>query len=150
MNDLKGMATVYGLNGTVSYSGVAAPAGWLPQSTDLTHDWEEDIIADPVTNAVKSVAITQEAFNVVIELVVQATDTKAHAKDAIKLPTPWSKVTLAGFDQAASGGVTNGDYNYQKGGKIAYLPKGFVKMTLPLKRYTDSGADATTLSTSAP
>lgn len=122
-----GVGIVYGINGTITMTGVAS---FLMDSAKATHNFETDDIKGADNFTASSVAVDPS-----IELDVQWTPSaasKAAAHATVAFLDPLTKVTLAGFTATQF----NGDYQYRSGGSID-LSKKEAKMTFKLKRWTD-------------
>lgn len=140
MAQLTGKATVYGVKGTLTFTGLASTAAQIMQSAESTEEADITELRDG-ENQLKGLVVTNRRDTITIEFFPTTTATPgtvADAKGALELPEIPATVTLAGFDEAESNDL-NGSWVYLGGGKRAYSAE-IVRMTLPLTRFADVAA----------
>lgn len=136
-----GKVTVWGIDGTMTYTGVA--------TTDNVMDTVnyEDTVEEHELKDHKGITVGVKLVNPRENLTINfwpaepaGAGSIAAAKTNVVLPAKGSKVTIASM----SGSPLNGtDWLYLGGGSIEESHEGDVKMTLPLRRYsTDIAATA--------
>lgn len=136
---LHGLATVDGIDGTVTYAAIVANGALEAQSATFTDQADVrkrlnqvgEVKGYKVANKNKTVTVTCLAT-------VSTGTSGADAVKAVIMPPIPSKVALAGFDEATGAGI-NGDYVYEGGGSISYADD-WVRITLPLMKY-ETAAD---------
>jgi hypothetical protein len=142
---IPGTAVVYAANGTSEY---LAGSAILLQSGEFTHNFDTNELKDADGDVV-GMASNNHRLDVTMDFVPVGGDgnTALIAKGNVKFPPPLVKVTFTALNApdaiAAVGGINdmtsvNGDYVYVGGGRISYTNEGYTKMTLPLRRYSDS------------
>ena len=137
---LHGLATVDGINGTVTYSAIVSPGALEALTAEVTDnadvrkrlDANGEIRGYAVRNKNKTISVTCLAS------VSPSSTFLADAKKAVILPDIPSAVTLASFDEASGAGI-NGSYVYEGGGTISYSDD-WVRMTLPPVNYNHETA----------
>lgn len=139
-----GKAAVFGLDGALTYTGIAATCDALQTSVSYNDDSEvkQDLI-DPSTGECIGKVFGRKFKTCTIEFipVSKTTHTLANAAGAAIMPAIPCKVTLSSFKSAD----LNGDWLYEGGGSASFTPDGYAKLTLPLKKYADSSSTATIL-----
>jgi hypothetical protein len=147
-----GTVTVWGAEGTLLYTGLAA-ADNLLETLSYEDDAEEHESKDRLGETVGL-----KIWNPCPKLNVSFYPCKAAgvgaiagAKANVVLPARGAKVTLAGFppntasSDAAADIINRTTWLYVKGGKIEFKNTGEVMITLPVRRYnTDIAATANT------
>jgi hypothetical protein len=146
-NALTGRAAVFGLDGALTFTGIASDASHLLSSAQYTDDAEvkQDLI-DPSTGECIGKVFGRKAKTCTIDVIPVsdgAPNTLANAAAAAVMPAIPCKVTLSAFKAAE----LNADWLYEGGGSISLTPDGYAKLTLPLKKYADSSSTATILTT---
>jgi len=138
-----GIVTVFGIDGTIAYTGLATTDSLLESASleDTTEEheakdrWGEVVgmkLFNPRTNITINFYPAKEAGSGAI----------AAAKDNVALPAKGSKVTIADMPGSAFDGTT---WLYIQGGTIELTNTGDAKMVLPLRKYrTDIAATANT------
>lgn len=137
-----GKAIVWGISGTMLYTGMAATSNNEPQSLDYTENYEEH---ESKTKQGETIGLY--LFNKKQDLTIDfypcadaGVGAIATAEAAVVLPAIGAVVTIATMKGAV---VNNTKWIYKGGGKIS---EGFdheVKMTLPLKLYSTDISVAT-------
>ena len=132
---LTGRAAVFGVNGAIAYTGVAAPSAQVLQSAELTDNFDLAELKSQVGEII-GLAKTNHRREFKIDFVpssdgTSGNNTLANARLSLKLPTPLSQVVTSGFDHADY----NGNWTYIGGGTISVSGEGYCKMTLPLRQY---------------
>lgn len=134
-----GKAIVWGINGTMAYTGMATTAN-EPQSVDYTETYEEHESKSKAGETV-GLYLFNKKEDLTIDFYPCDPSVTATAEAAIVLPAIGAKVTIA----AMKGAVLNDSiWIYKGGGKIS---EGFdheVKMTLPLRQYSSDISTAAT------
>lgn len=131
---LKGLATVHGISGAVTYSAIAANGALEIQSAQVTDqadirerlDKNGEFRGAAVRNRRKEITITCLAT-------VSTGSSYADAKKAIRVPDPMTVVDLSAFEEASGAGI-NGSYVYKSGGQVDYGDD-WARLTLPLVKY---------------
>lgn len=139
-----GTVTVWGIDGTVAYSGLASTEN-LPETVSLEDGTDEHESKDA-----KGEVVGLKLFNPVARATVKVYPSKAAGTGAIAaaraniiLPVKGAKVTLAGFH--ANSGLNSSAWIYAGGGSQEYNNVGEVALNLPLRKYnTDIAATANT------
>lgn len=126
-----GVATVFGVKGTVTHSGFAVAA--IPDGAEGEHtatmeeflDGEGELIGWTKSNE-------RETLEIVLTPKAGAGD---DAKKALKYPAIPSKVNLSGFAESAGTDLNvNGDYAYVGGARRTLTPRGRAALRIPLFR----------------
>ena len=118
---IKGTATIFGVDGSVTFADSAVALGI--NSQQLTDEFEvEEIIGGD--SEVESIVAHKGRKNCTLEL---------RFKDGtgVALPAALSKITTASMQLAD----LNGDWNYIGGGSVSQGVGTAAKMTLPVRRY---------------
>lgn len=135
---LIGTASVFALDGvTVAYTSPAGVVG-TPTGINFSDSASQAKAAD-ASGQTFAVGFTEFEHSITVDL-MRITDgtpgtTRQGAKDEVVLPAIGTKITLAGFETGSSGTLINGDWNYVGGGTVNLSNNGFMKATLPLKRF---------------
>jgi len=139
-----GSATVKGVDGTVSFAGVAVAA--IPDSVEGEHTAELEEFKNGL-NQLIGFSKSDERYSVDIVLFPKAAGTAA-ARGALTYPDVPSKVTLAGLPESAAPDTVllNGDYIYT-GGAARSVVRGQNALRLRCFRPLDlpAGVTITTL-----
>lgn len=122
---LKGVATVSGLPGAVTFSGVGATI--KPISAETSHEFELDELVDG-QGATKAALADEPTQTMRLELYITGADI-ATAK-TMATPAPLAAVTLSSSNFSGY----DGDWNYSGGFNVSE-GKGFARVTLNLKRW---------------
>lgn len=135
-----GRATVFGPNGAVSWTGIAAASEQLVQS--MTNRQSANITEVKIGGKVVAAAADETMEEVTLVVVPVAGDgegenTLANAKAAIVRPAMLSKVTITSDID-----IFDGDFNYT-GGDVA-MAEGNVQHTMNLKRWNGAALDPVT------
>ncbi|MEK9752256.1 MAG: hypothetical protein VW338_03465 [Rhodospirillaceae bacterium] len=130
---LSGTATVFGADGTVTWTGVTATVKPVGTNYIDEHDIAELRDGD---NDVIALAATNPRKTVEIELII--TGALLATAKAVALPTILASVTLSSMKVDAY----NGSYNYVGGGRISTTPEGFARVSIIARQY--GGAAFTT------
>lgn len=132
-----GRAVVGGVPGAVTWASMGANSSVVQQSLDAAHNWTENIIRDPSSGKPLGIFVTDEAIDLTIDVIPAADgvggNTKADAVGALSFPSPYTVVTLSGFDNTD----INGTFLYIGGGTQSYTADGVVRWRLPLKRWRE-------------
>lgn len=143
MSELAGIATVQGVNGSVSYAAIVSGGALQPDGSvtiaddaNITEimDAHGDRVGGHYTNKKRSITLEMIAVDAAAR-----PGTIANAKKALALPSIPSTVTLSGFDESATNDI-NGTYLYEGGGQISESTTGVAKLTIPVKRFSHIGA----------
>lgn len=149
-----GRAYIWGLDGTLLYSGMAA-ANNEPQSLEYrdeysrhdTKDKKGDTVCVILYNANPKLTIDFMPF----EAAGAGTGEVATAKTRMVLPPIGAKVTVDAFPpvvgskDAAGDTINSAKWLYLGGGSIRFSPEAEVVMSLPLEKFaTDLAANAVT------
>jgi hypothetical protein len=138
-----GTVTVWGIDGTVAYTGLASTDNIL-EAANLEDDIDEferkdaqaEVVGLRLYNPCKKVELTFYPSK------PAGSGAIAAAKANVVLPAKGAKVTLAGFAGSVYNDTT---WLYIKGGRIEEGNEGEAKIVLPLRRYnTDIAATANT------
>lgn len=137
---LTGLATVDGIDGTVTYTAIVANGALEPQQATVTDEADirerrnqvGDVKGYKVSNKRKS-------FNVTCLATVSSGTSMADAVKAVVYPPIPGKVVLGSFDSADGAGI-NGDYVYLGGGSVQYADD-WVRMVLPVVKPDATTAD---------
>lgn len=135
---LTGKAAVFGLDGTMAYTGLATTEN-EPQSIDYTDQFTTATLKDK-KGWTKGMAATDRQGQLTITFYPfdpASPSVLATARSKVVLPAMLATVTLASF----SVDEIDGTYNYIGGGKIRLSNEGYIAMDLPLSRF---GSDPTT------
>ncbi len=137
-----GRACVYGIDGTIAYTGRALVTGGATaalaspqtdmQSVSLTHDFDTTELPDQSGETIGKAARNSRT-TIAIDLFILAptgTNTDAEAKAAIKLPDPLAIVALASFGNTSF----DGDWNYAGPGSVNLAADGYARVSLTLTR----------------
>lgn len=137
---LTGLATVDGIDGTVTYAAIVANGALEPQQATFTDEADVRERRNQVGD-VKGYKVSnkRKSFNVTCLATVSAGTAMADALKAVIEPPIPSKVVLAGFDAAAGAGI-NGDYVYLGGMSVQYADD-WAKIVLPLVKPDATTAD---------
>ncbi len=146
-----GRAYVFGLDGTIAYSGWAAMA--TTDNDPRALEYKDDVQRHDITDK-KGTTVGILLFNGNPKITVHfypskaaGSGTIASAKTIVSLPTKGSKVTLAGFPPAvgtAEDFINSAKWIYLGGGSVAFKSDGVVEITLPLERFSDNATIADT------
>jgi hypothetical protein len=129
-----GAASVYGVDGTITYSGQAVLS--IPDNIDTESSASIDEFMSGI-NQLLGFYKTNERLGITITLVPKA-DTQANAKTALKMPVGPCKVTISGCSEDDGSDIrhVNGDYIYVQGASKAKV-RGQNTFRLPIFRPLD-------------
>ena len=133
MKTQTGRALLFGTDGTVTWASVTADTLRELQAAPLTDEFDLREAKDRNGNVISATAVNpvQNAIFDFLPLAgTGAANTLANAKLAIEFADALESITIA--DLAA---VYNGTWMYVGGGKSELTNEGFVKMSLPCRRY---------------
>lgn len=142
MASVLGRAVVFGIDGTVAYTGMAT-TGNEPENLEYTENYKthETRAKDGETIGLVFYDKQEELTIDFFPCAAAGVGAIATAKANIVLPAIGAKVTIA----AMSGSVANDTtWLYVGGGKIRWENENIVKMTLPLKQFSTDIGTATT------
>ncbi|MHC1762922.1 MAG: hypothetical protein AB9869_01265 [Verrucomicrobiia bacterium] len=140
-----GLASVYGVDGTVTHTGAAA-AYVIPDSVEGEHGADIEEFRNGY-NQLIGFHKSNERVAVNLTLIPKAA-TLANADKGLAYPAIPSKVTLDGFVESGDGTTLDGDYIYV-GGASRTVVRGQASLRLPIFRPLNlpSGVTITTLVT---
>lgn len=129
---LHGRAAIYGIDGTIAYTGVASTEAEI-QGMNLTDDFDSTDLMNRDAEVIGTASRNPRQSITVDVVIVQAPgggQSIATAKGNFALPAQMAIVALADF------GITalNGDWNYAGGGTAAFTTDGYMRLSLPLRR----------------
>lgn len=139
-NALTGRAAVYGLDGALTFSAIAADAALMLSGANYTEDADvKNKLTDPSSGEIVGLQFGQKKSSITVDMIpvakIGSTQSTSNANTAAALPSIGSVVTLSSMKNSQQ----DGSYMYMGGGSISYTPDGFAKMTLPLERYHAGG-----------
>lgn len=144
----KGLALVYGANGTITLytpAGVALTTGAIStiESYDATHEADVEQIKNSAGEVVAQVSANERiSLNVTF---IPSASSFAQAKLAAGLPAVNGYATIAASDGVTVGGVSiDGDYVYSGGGSVKFTSSGKVMVTVTVTKYPSLAGNAST------
>lgn len=146
MASLYGLATVYGISGSIIQYGSVTGGDRLMQDQTWTNNFElaelrnqqNEKVTFAVTNQQKEISVTF----VPVGGITGSAGTIAKAQEYLALPSTVTLVTLTGCPDAAF----SGSFAYMGGGNCRVTNNGFAVVTMPLVQYGTS-ANTTFLTT---
>ena len=141
MKTQTGRAILYGSDGTMTWASVTANTERELQGVKLKDRATVKEALDRNGNTLSACATNpqRDATFDFMPLAGSGADTLANAKKAIEFPALLEKITIASLADNL-----NGDWQYVGDGESDLTNEGFVKMTLPCRRWNNTTLPAVT------